>query len=267
MRSIASIRECGWWVKYLNVMPRRPRFLSGGHRGWDGIDTRLDSVFDFSLWNTSLQVFTNKLPVRALRDQLKYDALYPEPLRVTTLQNNHDTDRFMSLEGATLEGAMLHLAFTLSVRGIPQLYYGEEIAMEGGHDPDNRRDFPGGFPGDDRNAFDSGGRRAKEQKMYEWTRAWIRLRAEHPALRQGKLIDLFYDDDTYVFARQVQTETIIVAFNRADKKREITIPAAAIGIRSGATLAPLLRTSVAVPIVNGSATLTVAARTAAAFKY
>src|SRR4029453_766960 len=111
------------------------------------------SVFDFSLWHTSLLAFTNKLPMRALRDQLKYDALYPDPLRITVLANNHDTPRFMSLEGATLENAMLHVAFVLSVRGIPQLYYGEEIALEGKDDPDNRRDFPGGFPGDTHNAF------------------------------------------------------------------------------------------------------------------
>ncbi len=53
-------------------------FFIGGHLGWDGIDTRLDSVFDFPLWNASLLAFTNKLPMRALRDQLKYDALYPD---------------------------------------------------------------------------------------------------------------------------------------------------------------------------------------------
>ncbi|MEK6281007.1 MAG: alpha-amylase family glycosyl hydrolase [Acidobacteriota bacterium] len=241
-------------------------FFIGGHSGWDGIDTRLDSVFDFPLWNTSLRVFTNKEPVRALRDQLKYDALYPDPLKITTLQNNHDTDRFMSLEGATLEGAMLHMAFTLSVRGIPQFYSGEEIAMEGGHDPDNRRDYPGGFPGDSHNAFEPGGRKQKEQQMFEWTRAWIRLRAAHPALRRGKLIDLFYDVDSYVFARQDQNETVIVAINRSGQERKITIPAAAIGLRSGATLTPL--SSAGVPIlVNEVATLTVPARTAAAFKH
>ena len=139
----------------------------------------------------------------------------------------------MSLEGASLEGAMMHVAFILSVRGIPQLYYGEEIAMEGKDDPDNRRDFPGGFPGDQRNAFTSAGRKANEQKIYEWTRAWIRLRAEHPALRRGRLIDLYYDDETYVFARQDQTETVIVAFNREGKEKKLPLHLGAIGLREG----------------------------------
>lgn len=192
-------------------------FFIGGHTGWDGIDTKLDSVFDFALWNTSLNVFTNKLPVRALRDQLKYDAFYPDPSKLTVLANNHDTPRFLSLEGATMTGAKLHTAFVLSTRGIPQLYYGEEIAMEGKADPDNRRDFPA-------SAFDAGGRNAKEQEMFEWTRDWIHLRREHSALRHGKLIDLVYDDNVYVFARQDDSETVIIAINRQDKEYDITVP-------------------------------------------
>lgn len=240
-------------------------FFIGGHTGWDGIDTKLDSVFDFSLWNVSLQVFTDKLPVRALRDQLKYDALYPDPLRLTTLANNHDTPRFMSLEGATLEGAMMHVAFALSVRGIPQLYYGEEIAMEGHEDPDNRRDFPGGFPGDLRNAFEASGRTTNEQRMYEWTRSWIRLRRDQPALMHGSLVDLFYDDQAYAFARQYKGQTVVVVFNRAPQENAITLPAAAIDLADGLRLVPLVGATKPGLVVKGVATLAVPPRTAAAY--
>ena len=240
-------------------------FFIGGHKGWDGIDTKLDSVFDFPLWNASLLVFTNKLPMRALRDQLKYDALYPEPSRITMMANNHDTARFMSLEGASLEGAMLHTAFTLSVRGIPQLYYGEEIAMEGKDDPDNRRDFPGGFAGDAHNAFTTQGRTAKEQRMYEWTRDWIRLRREHSAIRRGRLVDLFYDDDAYVFARQDKTETVIIAINRSDKEKKVTLPVGSIGLSDSAEISSLIGVPVGAGISKGLATVTLAKRSASAF--
>jgi neopullulanase len=241
-------------------------FFIGGHTGWDGVDTKLDSVFDFPLWNASLLAFTGKASMRVLRDQLKYDALYPDPLMITTFANNHDTMRFMSLDGATLEGAMLHLAFTLSVRGISQLYYGEEIAMEGKEDPDNRRDFPGGFPGDARNAFIAAGRKPKEQTMFEWTRSWLRLRAEHSALRRGRLIDLFYDDDAYVFARQDQHETVIVAFNREDREKRVTIPVGAIGVRDGAELTSLIGTSGGARVTNGQATLPLPPRIAVPYR-
>ena len=190
---------------------------------------------------------------------------FTRPFAITTFANNHDTARFMSLEGATLEGAMLHLAFTLSVRGIPQLYYGEEIAMEGKDDPDNRRDFPGGFPGDARNAFDASGRTPQQQKIHDWTRGWIRLRAEHSALKTGNLIDLFYDDDTYVFARQDKNETVIVVFNRADKERKITVSTRSIGLTDGAEVSPVIGTSGGSRIANSQAILTLAKTSASAF--
>jgi glycosidase len=233
-------------------------FFIGGHTGWDGIDTKLDSVFDFALWNASLFVFTNKAPMRLLPDQLKYDALYPDPSKITVLANNHDTTRFLSLDGATTAGAMMHVAFVLSVRGIPQLYAGEEIAMEGKEDPDNRRDFPSA-------ALTAEGRNAKERQMFDWTRAWIGMRREHPALRSGKLIDLFSDDETYVFARQLGAETIVVAFNRENKRKEISVPVSSIGIRDGATLKPLIGEAANARVVNGEARLTLSAQTAMAF--
>lgn len=195
-------------------------FFQGGRSGWDGIDTRLPSVFDFKLWRTSQEVFTGKKPARALRDVLKYDGLYPNINYVTTLTNNHDTDRFMSLPGATLEGAMLHTAFILSTRGIPQLYYGEEIAMTGGHDPDNRKDFPEG-------AFINNGRTADAERLYEWTRKWIAARKSSPALMRGNTTDLFYDKEAYVFERRIQlvdwTVVNLVAFNASNQVKEFEI--------------------------------------------
>jgi glycosidase len=235
-------------------------YFIGGHTGWDGIDTELDSVFDFALWNASLLAFTNKAPVRLLPQQLKYDALYPDPSKVTVLANNHDTMRFMSLAGATLEGAMMHTAFVLSVRGIPQLYAGEEIAMEGKEDPDNRRDFPS-------QAFKAEGRNAKEKLMFDWTRAWIRLRRDHPALRSGKLIDLFSDDETYVFARQLEGEAIVVAFNRENKSKEISVPVGSIGVRDGVGLKTLLGVKTSGRVVNGEAKLNVPPKAAMAFGF
>jgi glycosidase len=241
-------------------------FFIGGHSGRDGIDTKLDSVFDFALWNASLLVFSNKAPVRFLREQLKYDALYPDASKLTVLANNHDTPRFLSLEGATTAGAMMHTAFVLSVRGIPQLYYGEEIAMEGKDDPDNRRDFPGGFSSDTRNAFKADGRNSKEQQMFDWTRSWIRLRRESAAIRSGQLIDLYYDDEVYVFARKLNSETVIVAINRQNQTQQITVPAGSIGLREGTKLQSVIGPDASSRVANGEATLSLPAQTAVAFK-
>ncbi|CAN5574792.1 glycoside hydrolase family 13 protein [soil metagenome] len=200
-------------------------FFQGGKTGWDNIDTKLPSVFDFKLWETSQEVFTGKKSVRALRDVLKYDGLYPNINNITLLSNNHDTDRFMSLPNATKEGAKLHTAFMLATRGIPQLYYGEEILMTGGHDPDNRKDFPGGWAEDKTNKFTKNGRTADEREMFEWTQKWIKLRQENRALREGQTVDIFYDNDAYVFGRKFIGErngqTVILAFNFSDSIKEV----------------------------------------------
>ncbi len=241
-------------------------FFIGGHKGWDGIDTRLDSVFDFSLWAASLEVFTNKKPVRALRDQLKYDAIYPDWMRITTLTNNHDTPRFMSLSGASLEGAMLHTAFMLSVRGIPQLYSGEEIAMEGKDDPDNRRDFPGGFPGDKHNAFSAAERTRNEQRMWQWTHDWIKLRRDHSSIKRGRLIDLFYDDEVYAYARQDDRETIVVAINRSSDEKKATFSAGVLGLKENAELVALTGAPSRIRVTRSQVTLNVPSRTAVAYQ-
>ncbi len=196
-------------------------FFQGGKTGWDRVDTNLPSVFDFKLWRTSQEVFTGVKPARALRDVLKYDGLYGDVNNLTVMQNNHDTTRFMSLPNATLEGAMLHTAFVLATRGIPQLYYGEELAMTGGHDPDNRRDFPGGFAGDAVDKFTKAGRTADEQKMFENIQTWIKIRKESEALKSGGTIDLNYNEDVYNFARQTKNKTIIVGVNRSSETRYI----------------------------------------------
>jgi glycosidase len=191
-----------------------------------------------------------------LQRALKYDALYPDASKVTVLANNHDTKRFLSLEGATTAGTMMHTAFILSVRGIPQLYAGEEIAMEGGEDPDNRRDFPSG-------AFSADGRTPKQQQMFDWTRTWIRLRREHAAMRSGRLIDLFFDDEAYVFARQLEKETIVVAFNRENKPKPVILPVGSIGLKDGVTLKGLIG-NVSGRVVNGGVVLVLPAQSAIA---
>ncbi|HEX8475464.1 MAG TPA: alpha-amylase family glycosyl hydrolase [Pyrinomonadaceae bacterium] len=250
--------------------PVHTSFFIGGRKGWDGIDTELDSVFDFASWQISLDVFTGKLPATALRNILRADAVYPDASRLTTMANNHDVKRFMSLEGATPEGARLHTAYILTIRGTPQLYYGEEIAMEGGEDPDNRRDFPGGFPNDARDAFVRGGRTAREQEMFEWTQQWLRLRREQSALRRGSQIDLAFDDDAYAYARRVRNETtdetVVIAINRGATAKTLTVAAASLEAREGAQLVPLLVARERAVVASGSVSLVVPPKTAVAYK-
>lgn len=224
----------------LDAEPIHVSYFLGGKAGWDGIDTGLDSVFDFPAWGVAAAALTGKIPMTEIRRILRADSLYINPSRLTTLSNNHDNPRVISWPGSSPTLARLHLAYTLALRGIPQLYYGDEIAMPGAADPDNRRDFPGGFPGDARNAFEPPGRTPEEQLTYAWTRDWIALRRAHSALRRGTLTDLYADAETYVFARRDPTETVIIALNRSNRPAKVVFSPRAIDAGNRVSLVPLL---------------------------
>jgi glycosidase len=250
----------------LDTEPIHVGFFLGGKAGWDGIDTGLDSVFDFPTWVVAASALTNKAPMTDIRRVLRADSLYADPSRLTTLTNNHDNARVISWPGSSPALARLHLAFTLALRGVPHLYYGDEIAMPGQGDPDNRRDFPGGFPGDPRNAFEPSGRTPEEQQAYTWTRDWIALRRAHSALRRGELLDLYADADTYVFARRDPTETVVIALNRGEKPATVIFSPRAIDAKEGVALVPLEGGGAESAAAGDRITLRLQARGAAAYQ-
>jgi hypothetical protein len=103
--------------------------------------------------------------------------------------------------------------------------------------------------------------------MYEWTRAWLALRREHAPLRRGTLTDLYSDDDAYAFSRAHETETLVVAFNRAAAPREVSFPALYLNAADGAALEPLLGAAGARPTAAaGAFKLLLPPKTAVAYR-
>jgi glycosidase len=144
--------------------------------------------------------------------------------------------RFMSEKGATPEGLKLAQTFLLTTRGTPLLYYGDELAMAGGSDPDNRRDFPGGFPGDERNAFTKAGRTAAENDVFENLKRLTKLRTEHPALRRGSLVQLYDEEQQTAYARVLPEDRVLVAINNDTKPVTIEFDVRAAGLALDAGL-------------------------------
>jgi glycosidase len=152
---------------------------------------------------------------------------------------NHDVPRFASAEGSSPAKLKLAFGLTLTLRGIPEIYYGDEVGMPGSGDPDNRRDFPGGWIGDANDAFTQSGRTPEQQEIFSYVQALLRFRREHAALRGGQLWHLASDDSSYVFAREVEEERIVVAFNNADQTRGLRIPLADTPAQKAAAIALL----------------------------
>src|SRR5262249_52941147 len=158
--------------------------------------------------------------------------------------------RFMNERGATIDGLELAQTFLMTTRGTPMLYYGDEIAMPGGGDPDNRRDFPGGFPGDPRNAFVKAGRAAQEQNVYEHLKRLAELRAHLEPLRRGKLLNLLVAEQQYAYARATDRESVIIVINNESKPVTIEFGVTAAGIANGATLSDQLGVAKDVRVEN-----------------
>jgi glycosidase len=206
--------------------PSVTSFFVGGVRRYDGIDSGLSTVFDFPMFFTLRDVLLRNAPVGHIADALRHDSLYPRPDTLVPFFANHDVPRFASAEGSSPAKLRLAFGLTLTLRGIPEIYYGDEIGMPGGGDPDNRRDFPGGWIGDSNDAFTQSGRTRSQQEIFAYVQALLKLRREHAALRTGKLWHMASDESSYVFARETEEERIVVAFNNADQPRELRIPLA-----------------------------------------
>ena len=198
-------------------------FFVGGEKRFDGVDSGLNTLFDFPMFFALRDVLLRDAPVGRIADVLRHDSLYVRPDMLVTFFANHDVPRFASAEGSSPAKLKLAFGLTLTLRGIPELYYGDEIGMPGGGDPDNRRDFPGGWPGDSKNAFTAEGRAAEQQELFTYVQTLLRLRHEHPALQSGKLWHLFSDETAYVFLRETEEERMLVAFNNSAEPREVKI--------------------------------------------
>jgi glycosidase len=198
-------------------------FFAGGKKQYDGVDTGVSTVFDYPMYFVLRDVLLNGAPVGRIADVLRHDVLYPRPDDLVTFFGNHDVARFSSAEGSSAAKLKLAFALTLTLRGIPQLYYGDEIGMPGAGDPDNRRDFPGGWREDKQNAFSEQGRTRAQEDLFSYVKGLLRLRREHPALRGGRLWHLFSDETSYIFARDSEEERLLVVFNNSLRPRELDV--------------------------------------------
>ena len=156
--------------------PSVTSFFAGGQRRNDGIDSGLNTLFDFPLFFALRDVLLHGAPAGRIADVLRHDSLYVHPDALVTFFANHDVPRFASAEGSSAAKEKLAFGLTLTLRGIPEFYYGDEIGMPGGGDPDNRRDFPGGWPGDAKNAFVASGRTAEQQELFTYVQTLLQLR-------------------------------------------------------------------------------------------
>lgn len=155
------------------------------------------------------------------------------PLQATQVMMNlidsHDTERFLTAAGSKSERLMLAALFQMTYVGIPQIYYGDEVAVRGGKDPDCRRTFPWNWEESPRRT-----------KVHEFYRAAIGLRRTYPALRTGTFTTVLTDGKVYSYLREDDEDRIVVVLNNEERGREVALPLAGHGFEPDASFTEVL---------------------------
>jgi glycosidase len=244
--------------------PELVAFFQGGRKQFDGVDTGVDTLFDFPLYYAMRDVFAKRQPMTRLADAIAADTNYVDARHLVTFLGLHDTGRFLSEPGATPAGLKLAFTYLLTARGTPLIYYGDEIGMTGGGDPHNRADFPGGWTEDKRNAFEITGRTTEQADIHAHVTKLTKLRRELEPLRRGQYRDLAVNAGTYAFARVTPEASVVVAFNNTSGTQTLDLNLAAANLGAATVLNDQLKDTKAV-IKNGRATIKLAPFTAAIF--
>ena len=238
-------------------------FFQGGRVRFDGVDSGLDSLLDFPLFYPIRHAFAEGHAIDEIPKTLAKDYLYTDSEILVTLLGGHDDGRFMSEKGATIEGLKLANTFVLTTRGVPQLYYGDELAMTGPDEPTTRKDFPGGFAGDKRNAFTREGRTTEQQEVFQHIQKLTRLRRELEPLRRGKLVNLHVTEQQYAYARQSGSGVVIVVINNDTKPAAADFAVTRLSLDGSVLFTDRLRVVPDTRVSLGRLRVTVPARSAA----
>ncbi|HEU5053125.1 MAG TPA: glycoside hydrolase family 13 protein [Hanamia sp.] len=154
--------------------------------------------------------------VTELYNTLAQDFVYKDPMRNVIFLDNHDLSRFYSVVDTNMLKYKASLAWLLTCRGIPELYYGDEIGMQGFTSPNDghvRLDFPGGWPGDPKNKFSVSGRTAREDSIWNYIATLANFRKNSSAISSGKMMQYIPQNGLYVFFRYDSKQTIMTILN------------------------------------------------------
>lgn len=183
----------------------------------DGYTPYVNSVSDYPLYYAILKAFGNSNDTYRIYESLAYDFLYGEPFNNKVFNGNHDVPRLYTQLNEDKSKVKLSMAFILTTRGIPQLYYGDELLFKG-NKPDGilRKDFPGGWNSDIRNAFSKEGRTKDENDMFNYISTILKWRKNAVEIHKGKLIHYKPKNDVYVYFRYFNDEKTMIILNNSD---------------------------------------------------
>ncbi len=202
-------------------------------------NSHLPSVMDFTLHDAIMSMFNeddmgwDRGMVRAY-DNFANDFLYEDIYNLLVFAGNHDTNRINEQYDGDVDKYKLAMTLVLTTRGIPQLYYGDEIGMRGDKpakgDGDIRRDFPGGWEGDAQNAFNEAGRTQQQNEYHSFTKKLLNYRKDNEVLHTGKLLQYIPENNVYVYFRYNADDRVMVVINNNPEDQTLNLERFAEGL-------------------------------------
>ena len=204
-------------------------YFTGGNTSNRGMDTNLPGITDAVLKDAIYEALNGKAGwtdgIFRLYATLAQDFLYKDPSSNVVFMDNHDMSRFYSMVNEDFNKYKSGMAILLTVRGIPQIYYGTEILMKNYSNPDGlvRSDFPGGWKGDKVNKFNKAGRTEQENQAFDFVSTLANYRKNSAALTSGKMMQFVPEDGLFVYFRYAEDnkKTVMVIVNSEDKAKEL----------------------------------------------
>ncbi len=190
-----------------------------------GMDTHLPGITDAVIKNGIYDALMDwNGGVEHLYELLAQDFLYQDVNRNVVFLDNHDMSRALSMVKEDITKYKSAMAMLLTLRGVPQMYYGDEILMKNYSDPDGlvRSDFPGGWDGDKVNKFTAAGRTDSENDAFNYVKKLANYRKNTAALQTGKMMQYIPQKHIYVYFRYDGKKTVMVVYNGNDEEKTIT---------------------------------------------
>jgi glycosidase len=196
----------------------------------DGYESHLPSLMDFPLHDAAIKGLLEDegwgTGLDRIYSMLANDFLYADPHNLVIFPDNHDMSRIYTQLGERFDLYRMALVFFLTTRGIPQLYYGDEILMANpGTDSHGviRSDFPGGWPGDEVNGFTGEGLTDLQREAQDLTRKLLNWRKTATAVHRGKLTQFAPESSTYTWFRHDDRQKVMVVVNKSPEAQPLDI--------------------------------------------
>ncbi|WBL21281.1 glycoside hydrolase family 13 protein [Zunongwangia sp. HRR-M8] len=202
-------------------------------------NSNLPSVMDFTLHDAMTSMFNepdaswDRGMIKAYENFVN-DFLYADTDNLLVFMGNHDTGRFNEIYDGDFRKYKMAMTMIATVRGTPQLYYGDEIGMRGDKakgDGAIRQDFPGSWEGDEQSAFTAEGRTETQNRYFDFTSKLLNFRKENEVLQFGKMLQFLPEKNVYVYFRYNDENRVMVVINNSAEDQILALKKYAEGIQ------------------------------------